>query len=383
MKSFAYFIAAAVAAAICFGTGALWAKRKPDMTAITALPRPKERGVVRFAPGAPQLAMLAVAPLPTMAVPLAEPLNARVAFDESHTARVSSPISGRIVELRAQLGDRVPAGGLLALIDAPDLGAAAADLAKAQAEERRKEAALRRVQELYDAEVAPKKDLEAATTDLVQAQAETARAALRLANLNPRRAKINGQTLHLTTPVSGVVAERRANPGMEVRPDLPEALFIVTDVTHLQLVVDLPEQHVGKIAVGQPVAAEADAWPGERFHGRIERIAPVVDPATRRVQVRCSVENLDARLKPEMYVRVSVLADEARSAVRLPNSALVTEGLYSFVFVEREPGVFEKRKIELAVQDREFSYVGAGLVSGERVVVRGALLLNSELAAGS
>src|SRR6267378_1725018 len=351
MKSFAYFIAAAVAAGICFGTGALWAKRKPDLTATAVQPRPKERGVLRFAPSAPQLAMLAVAPLPTMPVPLAEPLNARVAFDESHTARVSSPISGRIVELRAQLGDRVPAGGLLALIDAPDLGAAAADLAKAQAEERRKEATLR--------------------------------AALRLANLNPRRAKIIGQTLHLTSPVGGVVAERRANPGMEVRPDLPEALFVVTDVTHLQLLVDLPEQHVGKIAVGQRVDAEADAWPGERFHGRIERIAPVVDPATRRVQVRCSVENLDAKLKPEMYARVSVLPDEARSAVRLPNSALVTEGLYSFAFVEREPGVFEKRKIELVVQDREFSYVGAGLMSGERVVVRGALLLNSELASGT
>src|SRR5882762_1599182 len=346
MKSFAYFIAAAVAAGICFGTGALWAKRKPDLTATAAQPRPKERGVLRFAPSAPQLAMLAIAPVPTMPVPLAEPLNARVAFDESHTARVSSPISGRIVELRAQLGDRVPAGGLLALIDAPDLGAAAADLAKAQADERRKEAALRRVRELYDAEVAPKKDLETAETELAQAKAETARAALRLANLNPRRAKTIGQTLHLTTPVGGVVA-------------------------------------VGKIAVGQRVDAEADAWPGERFHGRIERIAPVVDPATRRVQVRCSVENLDAKLKPEMYARVSVLPDEARSAVRLPNSALVTEGLYSFAFVEREPGVFEKRKIELVVQDREFSYVGAGLMSGERVVVRGALLLNSELAAGT
>jgi len=382
MKSWAYFIAAAVAAGVCFSVGAIWAKRKPEAAAF-AQARPKERGVLRFSPSAPQLAMLAIAPLPTMPVPLAEPLNARVAFDESHTARVSSPISGRIVELRAQLGDRVPAGGLLALIDAPDLGAAAADLAKAQADERRKEAALRRVRELYDAEVAPKKDLETAETELAQAKAETARAALRLANLNPRRAKTIGQTLHLTTPVGGVVAERKANPGMEVRPDLPDALFIVTDVTHLQLVVDLPEQHLGKISVGQPVAAEADAWPEDRFHGRIERIAPVVDPATRRVQVRCSVENLDAKLKPEMYARVSVLADEARSAVRLPNSALVTEGLYSFVFVEREPGVFEKRKIELMVQDREFSYVGAGLMSGERVVVRGALLLNSELASGT
>src|SRR2546427_12589615 len=128
MKSWAYFIAAAAAAGICFGTGALWAKRKPEATA-SALARPKERGVLRFAPGAPQLAMLAVAPLPTMAVPLAEPLNARVAFDESHTARVSSPISGRIVELRAQLGDPLPAGRRLARVAAARLRPRGARLA--------------------------------------------------------------------------------------------------------------------------------------------------------------------------------------------------------------------------------------------------------------
>src|SRR2546427_4756443 len=132
MKSWAYFIAAAAAAGICFGTGALWAKRKPEATA-SALARPKERGVLRFASSAPQLAMLAIAPVPTMPVPLAEPLNARVAFDESHTARVSSPISGRIVELRAQLGDRVPPGGPPAPAAAPRLRAAAGGPANAQA----------------------------------------------------------------------------------------------------------------------------------------------------------------------------------------------------------------------------------------------------------
>ena len=88
-------------------------------------------------------------------------------------------------------------------------------------------------------------------------------------------------------------------------------------------------------------------------------------------------------LKPEMYARVSLLTDEGVKAVRLPNSALVTEGLYSFVFVETRAGVFAKRKIDLAIQDREYSYVRNGLVKGERVVVGGALLLQSELSSGS
>ena len=111
-------------------------------------------------------------------------------------------------------------------------------------------------------------------------------------------------------------------------------------------------------------------------------VCPAVDPATRRIQVRCTVDNAGLKLRPEMYARVSLLGNAQRVAVRIPNSALVTDGLYSFVFVEREAGVFERRKVELVVQDREFSYVASGLKPDERVVVRGALLLNSELAAG-
>ena len=80
-----------------------------------------------------------------------------------------------------------------------------------------------------------------------------------------------------------------------------------------------------------------------------------------------------------MYARVTLLTDEGKQAVRLPNSALVTEGLYSFVFVETQPRVFVKRKVQLSVQDREYSYVSAGIAKGERVVTSGALLLQSEL----
>jgi cobalt-zinc-cadmium efflux system membrane fusion protein len=127
------------------------------------------------------------------------------------------------------------------------------------------------------------------------------------------------------------------------------------------------------------VSVGVDAYPDEQFRGSIQRIGETVDPTTRRVQVRCAVANPERKLKPEMFARVTLLADENVRAGRVPNSALVTEGLYSFVFVEREPGVFEKRRVKLSVQDRDFSYVEAGLSPGERIVTAGPLLLNAEL----
>ena len=375
-------LAVAGAVAVVLIAGGLWLWLGRPAEGNSSVVRSKtEPGVLRFAPDAPQLAMLRIEAMPELPVPLAEPLNGRIAYGESYTARVSSPVAGRIVELRAQIGDRVAAGAPLAVVDAPDFGAAMADLAKARADERRKELALARVKELYDAQVAPRKDLESAQADLDQAKAETSRAALRVANLSPRGGQVEGQRLVLVSPVSGVVAERKANPGMEVRPDLPDPLFIVTDLRHVQVIIDLPERHLDKIAVGQPIEAEVDAYPGRRFAGRIERIAPAVDPATRRIQVRCNVDNSDSRLRPEMYARVTLLASVHRKAIRVPNGALVTQGLQHFVFVEREPGVLARRPVELAIQDREYSYLASGLAQGERVVTSGALLLQSELAA--
>ena len=385
-------VCAALALSLCmFATGVFWSRHmqtarasaSPERVAPAAAgPGPGERDVVRFAPGAPQLAMLNISEAPLMPVPLAEPLNARIVYDEGRTARVSSPVAGRVIELRRQLGDKVAAGEVLAVVDSPDLGAALADAAKARAEERRRELALARVEELYTGEVVPRKDLESAQADLAQARAESARAALRVANLNPRHAPITGERLLLTAPVAGIVAERKANPGMEVRPDLADPLYVVTDLDWLQVAIDVPEAVLPRVGPKQPVAIEVDAFPGARFQGRIERITPVVDPALRRIQARAGVYNANGRLRPEMYARVTLLPDEDRNAVRVPNGALVTQGLQHFVFVEREPGVLVRRRVTLAHEDREYSYIDAGLAKNERVVTSGALLLQSQLATG-
>jgi cobalt-zinc-cadmium efflux system membrane fusion protein len=375
------WIALLVVSAGMFGAGAFWSMRQHAVQEQAPAAAPAtEREVLRFAPGAPQLSMLKIGEAPLMAVPLSEPLNARIAYDESHTARISAPVAGRVVELRGQVGDWVERGAVLAVVDAPELGAAATELSKAQTDGRRKELALARARELYEGDVLPRKDLEGAEADLAQARAESMRAGLKLANLNAGGARLDGERLRLVTPVAGYVTERRMNPGMEVRPDLPDPLFVVADLRSLQVAIDLPESALSKITLRQPVAVEVDAFPGQTFRGRIERISPVVDPALRRIQVRASVENSEGRLRPEMYARVTLLPSEDRNAVRVPNASLVTQGLQHFVFVEREPGVLVRRKVELAQQDREYSYVSEGLSRNERVVTSGALLLQSELA---
>lgn len=334
---------------------------------------------IRYAPNSPQLAYLHLMSAPAFPEPLIEPLNGRITYDENVTTRISSPIAGRIVKIGAQPGDTVRSGQPLLWIDAPEFTGAIADVSKAQADLRQKQSVHARAKSLYEGEVLARKDLESSQADVSLSETESRRTQQRLANLT-RGLGSNADGYVLRSTLNGVVTERKANPGSEVRPDAADPLFVVTDPTHLWVMIDVPEKYIGKVVVGQKVSLDADAFPGADFVGQIAAIGEVLDPATRRVQVRCTIENPQRLLKPEMFVRVTPIADESRKLVRVPNGALVTEGLFSFVFVEKEPGLFERKRVALGLQGREESYVKDGIAVGERVVSSGALLLNAELA---
>lgn len=353
-----------------------------EHAAIAGQPALQASGdTLRYPPDAPQLTFLRIRPVQAFPEPLVEPLNARIVYDDNHTARVFSPLAGRVVAIDAEAGQRVKKGDALLSIDSPDFAAASSDSVKADADLLHKRQDYDRARQLLAIQGISRRDAEAAEADLHQAEAEALRARARLKNLASRATTTEGRFM-LRAPISGIVSERQVNAGSEVRPDAANPLYVITEPQHLWVLVDLPERQLGKISVGQPVLIEVDAYPGEVFHGKVTVIGETLDPVTRRIQVRCYLNNDKLELKPEMFARVTPIADQASDLPRIPNSALVTQGLYSDVFVELSPGVLQRRRVALATQDRDFSYVREGLTPGERIVTSGALLLNSELSGG-
>lgn len=346
-------------------------------------PAPPARGdanTVRFAAGAPQLAMIRSTAVASSPMPVAEPLSARVAYDEDVTARIGVGISGRVVDVKAAAGDAVRPGQVLAEIDSPDFGAARADLDKARADEVRKRLTLARARDLGPGEGIAAKDLEGAEADYAAARAETARAEQRLASLNPHGLPVHGQRIGLASPLPGTVTERTATPALEVTPGATPPLFVVSDLRRLWLLIDVPERLLPRMRLGSRVSVESEAWPGQRFTARIVQLGQVIDPNTRRAVARARLDNGAGKLLPEMFVSAAVLQDSG-TGVRLPNAAIVNRGLYAFVFVETAAGTFERRQVKLLARGSEFSFTGEGLRDGERVVTNGALLLDAELAA--
>ncbi|WP_343627066.1 efflux RND transporter periplasmic adaptor subunit [Roseateles puraquae] len=336
---------------------------------------------IRFAEGSPQLTMVRSAPAEAFPMPIAQPLEARLVYDEDATSRLSVPVSGRVTALLARPGDTVRRGQPLLALDSPDLGTALADLERADADLALKQKTVARLQDLSTGEAIARRDLEQALADLAQARAERGRAERRLHNLNPGGLPMQGQRLTLGSPLDGVVVERNANLAMEVSPAAASPLFVVSSLRQLWVLADLPERLAGQVRPGDKLVVEPDALPQARREARVLQVGPGVDPATRRVVLKAAVDNRDGRLLPEMFVRAWLQAGPGAAAVRLPNTAVVVRGVQSFVFVETAPGRFKRRRVELAARGGDDSFVREGVAAGDRVVTQGALLLDAELSA--
>ncbi len=354
-------------------------KNNPAKSAQNApVPEVITAGSLRYETGAPQLALIKSQDIPLSSIPMADELSARISYDDDVTARLTPSFSGRILEIKAAPGDIVKTGQVLAVIDSPDFGLAQADVTKARADEKRKQLALKRAKDLVPGEAISNRDYESIQADYAQAQAETARAEQRLKNLNPHDLKIIGQKVIMASPMNGVVTERNASAAQEVSPGMTSPLFVVTDPKRLWLYIDLPETYLGQIKIGSDVSVTSDAYPEQIFKAKVTQLGQVINPNTRRATVLARIDNQEGKLLPEMFVRAAVLQNSGQG-VRVPNESLIIRGIYTYVFVENKPGEFSLRQVKLLKRGIDFSYVGAGLKGDERVVTKGALLLDAEL----
>ena len=310
-------------------------------------------------------------------------LPARVVWDETRTVRVAPALGGRIVRLMAAPGDRVAAGAPLALIASADLGQAQTDARRAETDAGLAEKNLQRTKELHEHGVVALKEFQSSQAELERAQAELDRTRSRLKLYG---ASARDQEFTLRSPVAGVVVERNANPGQEVRPDQAQpgspALFVVSDPVHLWVQVDAPESAVSVIKPGATLRLRSTALGDQPIPAKVQQVSDFFDPQTRTVRVRAVVDNTDRRLKAEMYVTAEFDAERARF-IRVPASAVFLRGRTQYAFVDEGNGNYRRTVVQADEADFGTMRVKSGLATGENVVVEGGPLLLQLFGAGT
>jgi cobalt-zinc-cadmium efflux system membrane fusion protein len=241
-------------------------------------------------------------------------LAGKVSFGEDYYSKLASPVQGRVVEVRAALGQAVKDGQVLLVIDSPDITAAYANFLKETSELQFATRAHTLAQDLYETKALALKDLKQAENDLIKEQAEYHQAKERLLALKVPRSELEkplGQQkdlgrFELKSPLTGTVVDRTVTPGTWVGTDPAQVLLTVADLDRLQMVAEVYEQDLPLIHVGAPAVVTVEAYPGEVFPAVVASIGDLVDRDTRTVKIRAWLNNDAHKLKPEMYARLNL-----------------------------------------------------------------------------
>ena len=335
-------------------------------------------GEVWLPPGSPKLASISVDTVRARNERVVVVLPAQLALDEDHTVRVASPVTGRVRTLDAAPGDRVAAGDALAHIVSGDVAQAQSDLQRAEAALTTATTSLARARDLFAHHIVAQRDLQQAVNDSAQARAERERAQARVGQLGA--GPDVGAEYVLRAPIGGDVVDRVANPGMEVRPDLPAPLFTVSRLDTLWLTAGVYERDLNSVRRGQRVLFTTEALPDRTIAARIALVSSALDPGTRTATLRALVPNAGRVLHPSMFGEVQIVAPDSSGLPVVPTLALITQGAQTMVFVQTAPGRFALRPVQVTNDDGATAVVVAGLRPGEVVVTRGSLLLSAEAA---
>jgi RND family efflux transporter MFP subunit len=311
-------------------------------------------------------------------------------------------VNGRLQSVNVRLGDSVRRGQAIAKVEDREIqeqvNQAEAAYKVSQATIRQREADLKLAQtnldrnrSLLERELLPRQTFDdtearyqAATAQLDLARAQFEQSKSRLDEL-----KINLANTVISSPVDGFVGKRYLDPGASVSPNVPVASIV--DIRTVRMVANVVEKDVKRLSVGMPAQVEVDAFPGEKFIGRVGRIAPVFDPQTRTAEMEIEIPNAGYRLKPGMYSRVDLTTDSRQNAMTVPSNAVVEVQGKMGVFIASTaapqpasnppaqgaaaPMTARFQPVEVGIRQGEQVEITSGLSDGAQVITTGATAL--------
>lgn len=343
----------------------------------------EEKERVKLSPEALKNAGIKTAPAKAEAIAETLAVTATISHNQDRLLHVTPRITGRVVDVRVNVGSDVKAGSVLAVLDSTELGQTKLEYIKSQTLLELAKTNYEREESLFDQKIAAKKDVLAAEAEYRKAKAEARsfHERLRLYGLSDEAINNlnNLPALYtLTSPGPGVVIEREMSKGEVI--EAGKKVATISDLSTVWVLLNIHEKDLAKVKQGTTVKIHTESYPGEVFAGKVAYIGNVVDPQSRTLPLRVEVPNLRVRLKPGMFATAELVTGiSSTDAIMIPSSAIQKIEGKLLVFVQEKDGSFAKRGLELGRGFGKSVEVKSGLKEGEQVVVTGAFTLKSEL----
>ena len=384
----------ALAGASAYGFMRVGAKEKSH----SEISSQSRRNAQNFTPTPSEWATLTIEPVKAKTFRAEYVTEGKVAVDEDRSTPVFSPYAGRVTKLLAKPGEMLKQGQPLFTIEAADTVQAQNDFIAAMTAQNKAKSAIdladiqfKRAKDLYEGRAIPLKDYQQAETTQVQAQndvrssgtaLEAARNKLRILGFTDETIKafqekgVIDREITIYSPISGTVVQRKIGPGQYVNSGASDPVFVIGDLSTVWLTAFVRESDAAAVCIGQDISVNVMALPGHPLTAKINYVAAAIDPNTRRLLVRATIDNKDGLLKPEMFANVTIYSAGDRAAPAVPKQALIYEADKVRIWVAREDKSVELRQIKTGLINGNLVEVTSNLKPGEQIVTKGSLFID-------
>jgi membrane fusion protein, heavy metal efflux system len=352
----------------------------------------------RYVPSAAEWASLTVEPVTERVFRGEHATEGKIAVNEDSSTPIFSPFAGRVTKLLVKPSDKVERGQPLFIVEAADtvqglndFVAALNTLNSARSKLNLAQIVEHRANDLYLGKAVPLKDWQQSQSDLITAQndmrtAETAVEAahnrLRILGRSEEQISSFQETRQISadtpinSPIEGTVVQRKVGPGQFITSGASDPAFVIGDLSTVWLLAFVRETEASGVAVGQEITFSLLAIPGTQFKARIDYVAAAIDPVTRRLLVRASIDNKEGLFKPEMFANVTIYSGGDHPSVGVPKKALIYEGEKVRLWVAHDDKSIELRNVETGLINGDLVEVKTNLKAGEKIVTKGSLFID-------
>jgi cobalt-zinc-cadmium efflux system membrane fusion protein len=296
-----------------------------------------------------------------------------VSPDVQRTVHVTSLSAGRVIDVRARLGDQVAKGQVLLVLHSPELAAATTDYRKAEADEALTQKALERAQLLYSHGAVPQKDVEQAVGAQTKAKADVAAAVDRIRLLGGDLDRLS-PVIEVKAPVAGTIVEQNTAGGEGVKSlDNSPSLFTIADLSRVWVLCDLYENDLAQVRIGDSAEVRLNAYPDRPLRGALDNISHLLDPATRSAKARLEMDNGLGLMRPGMFATAEFASRIPRGRMIVPAAAVLRLHDRFWVFRAEGEGRFRRTEVQ----------TGSGAGPGWQEILAGGIRPGDAVAANA
>jgi len=322
---------------------------------------------------------------PTKIIPIKKTLDipGSIEVKQNLLARIGSPVQGRIIEIKGELGKTVKQGDVLAVINSTELAKQQLAYIKSVQMVELKTKSYERAVLLFDADVVSeaqklerKTELSAAKADMEASKDQLSVMGMTVEDIEAIQSETQiDATTNIVAKIDGKIIKKNVNVGQVVDPT--EDIFTIAMLNEVWGVAQVPERQIGFLKEGDELLIDVPAYESKFVEGKITYLGDIVDPVTRTVTIRTEIDNAHGLLKPDMLITMKVSGKKIEK-VGVPINAIVSIDDIPNIFVKTGENKFLMRPVTLGIKNKDAVHIDDGLLEGEEVVIDGAFHLNNE-----